>query len=76
MNDEDDAAIVRAIIALAKSLHLTTVAEGVETAEQAKLLSAQEVERFQGYYFSRPLTGEKISEKLAKDRIQPAVTGL
>ena len=75
MDDEDDAAIVRAIIALAKSLHLTTVAEGVETAEQASLLRTQAVERFQGYYFSRPLSDEKISEKLAKDRFLPAVTG-
>ncbi len=75
VEDEDDAAIVRAIIALAKSLHLTTVAEGVETAEQASLLRIQAVERFQGYYFSRPLSDEKISEKLAKDRFLPAVTG-
>ncbi len=75
VDDEDDAAIVRAIIALAKSLHLTTVAEGVETAEQASLLRTQAVERFQGYYFSRPLSDEKISEKLAKDRFLPAVTG-
>jgi len=73
--DEDDAAIVRAIIALAKSLHLTTVAEGVETVEQANLLRAQDVERFQGYYFSRPLSNEKISEKLAKGHFRPAVTG-
>lgn len=74
-DDEDDAAIVRAIIALAKSLHLTTVAEGVETAEQANLLRAQQVERFQGYYFSRPLSDEKIFERLAKDHAQLAVTG-
>ena len=75
VDDEDDAAIVRAIIALAKSLHLTTVAEGVETAEQANLLRAQQVERFQGYYFSRPLSEEKILERLAKDQCQSAVTG-
>ena len=66
-SDEDDAAIVRAIIALAKSLHLETVAEGVETAEQVQLLRKQHVDRLQGYFFSRPLPDEKISEKLAKD---------
>jgi EAL domain-containing protein (putative c-di-GMP-specific phosphodiesterase class I) len=73
-SDEDDAAIVRAIIALAKSLHLETVAEGVETAEQVQLLRTQDVDRLQGYYFSRPLPEEKISEKLAKDCVPGAVT--
>jgi len=74
-SDEDDAAIVRAIIALAKSLHLETVAEGVETAEQAQLLRTQHVDRLQGYHFSRPLPEEKIFEKLAKDCAPGAVTG-
>lgn len=74
VDDEDDAAIVRAIVALAKSLHLTTVAEGVETVEQVNLLRAQDVDRFQGYYFSRPLSEQKISDHLAKDLLRPAVT--
>lgn len=73
--DADDAAIVRAIIALARSLHLETVAEGVETAEQVELLRVQHVDRLQGYYFSRPLSEEKIAEKLAQDFSEAAVTG-
>jgi EAL domain-containing protein (putative c-di-GMP-specific phosphodiesterase class I) len=63
--DEDDAAIVRAIIALARALRLTTVAEGVETAEQAGFLGEQRCDRFQGYYFSVPVDAEVIAARLS-----------
>lgn len=53
--DADDAAIVRAIITLAKSLKLSVVAEGVETADQLAYLRSQGCDRIQGYFFSRPL---------------------
>lgn len=66
-HDEDDAAIVRAIIALARSLHLTIVAEGVEGAEQAAFLRAQQVEHFQGYFFSRPLSVSDLERRLAEE---------
>lgn len=62
--DQDDAAIVTAIIAMAHSLGATVVAEGVETEAQLNLLRAQGCDEFQGYYFSRPLPGNELFEKL------------
>lgn len=52
--DPEDAAIVRAIIQLGRTLRLTTLAEGVETAEQAAFLRREGCELAQGYYFGRP----------------------
>jgi len=59
--------IVRAIINLAHSLRLKTVAEGVETEEQKELLRGLDCDYAQGYLFSRP-----ISEEAAKDFIEAA----
>ncbi|WP_374341031.1 putative bifunctional diguanylate cyclase/phosphodiesterase [Methyloversatilis sp.] len=62
--DEDDAAIIRVIIALARSLRLTTVAEGVETPEQLGFLRREQCDRFQGYIFSRPVDAELLSQRI------------
>lgn len=59
----NDAAIVRAIIAMGHSLGLTIVAEGVETQEQKNYLSSFDCDVYQGYLFGRPMVVEEF-EKL------------
>ncbi|AYN29596.1 Rtn family protein [Buttiauxella ferragutiae ATCC 51602] len=54
--------VLDAVLTLARKLSMTTVAEGVETREQAKWLIDQGVNYLQGYYFSRPLTFEQLQE--------------
>ena len=54
-DDEHNAAIVRTVIALAKSLKLESIAEGVESSDQVAYLRAEGCDRVQGYYFSKPL---------------------
>lgn len=61
--DGDDATIVSAIIALAKTLNLKVVAEGVETAEQQAFLTELGCNTLQGYLLGRPVTPEIISSQ-------------
>ncbi len=54
----DDVAIARTIVAMAQALNLSTVAEGVENAEQLELLKTMGCDQIQGYFFSRPLPAD------------------
>jgi diguanylate cyclase (GGDEF)-like protein/PAS domain S-box-containing protein len=65
-HNENDAAIVNAIIAMAGSLNLDIIAEGVETPEQIDYLAGCGCNAFQGYWFSRPLSGTEALSKLDK----------
>jgi EAL domain-containing protein (putative c-di-GMP-specific phosphodiesterase class I) len=62
--DADDAAIAKAVIALAHSLKLTVIAEGVETVAQRDFLFDQQCCHMQGYYFSRPLAVDCLEQWL------------
>lgn len=65
-DNTDDAAIVRAIIAMAHSLDLTVTAEGVETEAQVTFLEAQGCEVLQGYFFSKPLPFDEFRDLCVK----------
>lgn len=58
LTNRDDAGIVDAIIAMAHSLNLKVLAEGVETKEQLNYLKMRNCDEAQGYYFSKPLKAE------------------
>jgi diguanylate cyclase (GGDEF)-like protein/PAS domain S-box-containing protein len=61
---EDDAAIVTAVISMAKSLKLRVVAEGVETLQELEFLQAHRCEEAQGFYFSRPVPPQQFATLL------------
>lgn len=59
-NDPESAGLVEAILAMAKSLGLKVIAEGVETKAQVDFLKQRQCERVQGFYYSRPQPLEKL----------------
>jgi diguanylate cyclase (GGDEF)-like protein len=69
--DQDDAALVMAIITLAHNLRLLVVAEGVETEEQWNFLHLLKCDEIQGFLFSKPLLPDALEQLLASHRDKP-----
>jgi EAL domain-containing protein (putative c-di-GMP-specific phosphodiesterase class I) len=69
----DCAAIVGAVASLGKALGITTIAEGVETAEQLERLRAEGYAEAQGYLFGSAVPADRVAWLLRKERVVPSV---
>ncbi len=69
LNDSRDVAILKAIMSLCNDLNLKTVVEGVETQEQAKLLSQLGCTVAQGFLYHKPMTAEELTEIISRKNI-------
>ncbi|GAA5111930.1 putative bifunctional diguanylate cyclase/phosphodiesterase [Pseudonocardia adelaidensis] len=75
-DDPADFAVARAVVDMARAMGRTTVAEGVETAEQFHVLRGIGVDAYQGWLFSRPVRSTGVREVLARGRLAtPASAG-
>jgi len=61
-------AIINAVVAMAKSLDMTTTAEGVETADEAELIRNLGCDKIQGFYFGRPMPAEDVLKLFSQQR--------
>ncbi|RMQ41885.1 Histidine kinase [Pseudomonas cichorii] len=69
--DPNDAEIIRAIVAMAQSLNLNVIAEGVETVEQLAFLEQLDCHTYQGYLFSEPVKISEFEALLHRERRLP-----
>ena len=70
-DDQDDTAITRAIINMAKNLNMQVVAEGVETIEQWRFLEEHGCDQVQGYLLAKPMAAEQVEPLLRKETLLP-----
>ncbi|MGB3807147.1 MAG: EAL domain-containing protein [Erythrobacter sp.] len=63
-------AIINAVVAMAKSMKMTTVAEGVEEAEEAELIRNLGCDKIQGFYFGRPMSNDEARQLFSAPREQ------
>ncbi len=66
--------IIQATVTMADGMGMSTLAEGVERAEEVEFLVAHGCRNFQGYYFSRPVSAEHFADLLARGSVLPAQT--
>lgn len=64
--DSSDRSIVRTIVAMAQSLNLDVIAEGVETEAQRDILLSNACVQYQGYLFGKPLPIEQFEDRFAQ----------
>ena len=65
-------AIINAVVAMAKSLDMTTTAEGVESEEEAELIRNLGCDKIQGFYFGRPMSNEEARRLFKSNRARRA----
>jgi EAL domain-containing protein (putative c-di-GMP-specific phosphodiesterase class I) len=63
---EKEMNIISSVINMSKKLNLTTVAEGVETAEQVEMLREMGCDIAQGYYYSQPIPLQEFCDRLTE----------
>jgi len=68
MENRANLAIIQAVITMAQSLSMETVAEGVETQEQHQVLKDMGCDTFQGYLFSPAVTADRITQMLTEEK--------
>ncbi|MEI9813186.1 MAG: EAL domain-containing protein [Acidobacteriota bacterium] len=73
--DAGSCAIVRTIVSLARELRIGVIAEGIETAEQARMLREMGCEMGQGFFYSKPVAASDAETLLREARLRK-VTGL
>jgi EAL domain-containing protein (putative c-di-GMP-specific phosphodiesterase class I) len=65
-SDKDDFELVRTMITMGRNLRITTVAEGVENAEQLNLLKQEGCDQAQGFFFEKPMPFSQFKRLLAR----------
>ncbi|MCG8082932.1 MAG: EAL domain-containing protein, partial [Candidatus Thiodiazotropha taylori] len=73
-DDIEDATLVRTIVAMAQSLNLSLIAEGVETREQAEFLVETGCDNLQGFYYAKPMSAKELTIWLSADVLETGTT--